>query len=140
MSLLSRHYALRRYYRINGASECFGTIRRQPLPQRRRCLPMALDTQRPHVREIALAPTLRHRQNMVGVPQVLAPSPFFFEPPPRREIELPLIVPQYHGINAANGADPVVTREYLVAEIPRIRPQLPVVHARVAAEREPPLR
>jgi hypothetical protein len=72
---------------------------------------------------------------MVGVPEVASAPPVLFEEAPRRVIELALVFPELLGVEAAERADPPVAFEDLLAEVARIGAELPLVNARVGAER-----
>src|ERR1700676_3427040 len=105
---------------------------------------MAPQAQRPNIRQIALAPTLRHRRNMVGIPQARSPqilqapvAKHAYPPPRRQSLDAP---PFRHRIQVTRGAHPLVAFEYLVSEISRVGPQAPFVDTPVRAEGPSPRR
>src|SRR5260370_29100830 len=100
---------------------------------------MTLQAQSAHVGEIARPAVFPYRNDMVGIPQVPAAAPLLFESPPRGVIELAFVHPQLLGIDTAFGAHTAVAREYLVAQVAGVGAQLPFMHARGAAERQPTL-
>ena len=96
-----------------------------PPPQLRRRLPMTHQTQRPQILQITLAATLRHRPDMVRIPQ--RPSRRHAAHPPHLQrlrsgcpaapLQLPI---RLHRIHATLRANPLIAHIHLVSQIPRI--------------------
>lgn len=103
---------------------------------------MTPQTQCTDVLEIALAAALGHRHNMVRIPQ--GPACARLQSPVLQQLRPPCTArrPQpsrfRHRIYTASRADATIALEYLFAHIPRLRPQLPLVHTILRAECEPP--
>jgi hypothetical protein len=75
---------------------------------------------------------------VVGVPELTAAAPLFFELPARGKIQFALVLAEAFSMKAALGTDAVVAGEHLFAQVCRIGAQFPFVDADRAAEREPP--
>src|SRR5258707_11761481 len=99
--------------------------------------PVAAQTQRAHVRQVALAAALRYRKNVVGVPEMPSMAPLFFELAAGGPVELALVLPHGFGVKAAHSADTAVAREDLLAQVAGVGSQLPFVNAVGAAKSEP---
>jgi hypothetical protein len=129
----------------------------KPPPQIRRHLPMAAQTKRPQIIQVTLPTPLGHRTNMVRIPQRpprRGPRRAFFarwgdcrhrpQPPNlQRRYPRPPPTPQQprirrHRIGPTQPANPLIPQKHLVPQIPRIRPQPPLVHAKLRAKRPPP--
>jgi hypothetical protein len=78
---------------------------------------MALQTERPHVRQVAFATALHDGNYVVSVPQMPPPAPILFELPARCPIELALVAPQHLRIDPARGANSAIAGEDLLAKI-----------------------
>ena len=105
---------------------------------------MAPQAQRPNIRQIALAATLRHRRDVVGIPQARAPqilqapvAKHAYTPPWRESLDAP---PFRDRIQVTGGAHPLVAIEYLVSQISRVGAQAPFVDTPVRAEGPSPRR
>ncbi len=115
-----------------------------PLTQRRCRRAVATQAQRADVQKVALAAALHHRHNVVGVPQALAQ--LRFQTPVRHQLQPALASgppqpPQFkQRIRTAAGAHALVPHKNLVAQVCRLGPQPPLVHAVRRAEREAPRR
>jgi hypothetical protein len=118
---------------------------RQPPPEIGGSLTMAQQTKRPQIVQIALASTLGHRPNMVGIPQ-RSPGGHAAQPPHLQRLTpgRPPAAPQgpisLHRVHAAQRTNPCIPQKHLVSQIPRVRPQPPLMHAEIRAERPSPLR
>jgi hypothetical protein len=95
---------------------------------------MALEAEGAHVGEIAFATAGSDGHDVIGVPEMAAGTPFFFELAAGLEIEFALIAAKRFGVDAALGTTAVVAREDLLAEIAGVRAQPPFVDAGGAAE------
>jgi hypothetical protein len=98
--------------------------------------PVAPQTERPHIAQIAFPAALRYRQDMIGIPQMPASSPVFFKLPPGGPIELAFVFAQRLGIDSTERADAAITGKDLLSQVSRIGAQLPFVNAGRAAKRE----
>ena len=96
---------------------------------------MALEAEGAHVGEIAFASAFGDGHDVVGVPQVAAMAPVPLELAAGGVVELALVLAQGFGIEAALRADAAVAQEDLCAQVAGIGAQLPLMHARVGAER-----
>lgn len=105
----------------------------QSSSQLRSSFPVALQAERAHIGEVALAASFRHCLHVVGIPKrlpaILPQPPCFEEPAAGGEIQLAHIPAQRHGIHAALRAHAAIAIEYLPAQITGIRAQLPLMHA-----------
>ena len=99
---------------------------------------MATKAERADVIEIALATALCHRKNMIGIPKTLAQA--FSKAPvlhkghtafAARSLQLAMFPDR---IQATVGAHASITLENLFAQVPRLRPQLPLVYTKIGAE------
>src|SRR5262245_656725 len=95
---------------------------------------MALEAQRAHVGEVALAAAFGHGHDVIRVPQVFPPPPVLLELAAGRIVELALVPAQRLRIESALGAHPVVALPDLLAQVAGIRAQLPFMDALRAAE------
>jgi hypothetical protein len=94
---------------------------------------MATQAERADVIQVALPAPLRYRQNVIRVPKALA-GPRVESPMPHqghasrpaRSLQLALL---RDGVNPTVGAHALVTVQYLLAQVPRLRSQLPFVYA-----------
>ena len=94
---------------------------------------MATQAERADVVQVALPAALRYRQNVIRVPKALAgpgdesPMPHQGHAgSPARSLQLALL---RDGVNPTVGAHALVAVQYLLAQVPRLRAQLPLVHA-----------
>jgi hypothetical protein len=103
--------------------------------QRRRGNAVTLETQRAHVRQIALSAAFRYRHDVIGIPQAfpafLRQSPVFQEFSTRREIETAHILSCLDRIDAALRANAGVAPENLLAQIAGVGAEPPFVDAGV---------
>lgn len=76
---------------------------------------MTLQTQRAHVREVALASTLYYRHDVIGIPQIPPAAPILFELFPRFVVELALVFSKRLRIDSAERAGAVVAQKDLLA-------------------------
>ena len=97
---------------------------------------VALQAERAHVGEIAFAATLDDGDDVIGIPEMTAKAPFFFKLAAGREIEFALVFTKGFGVEAALGADAVVSGKDLLAEIGGIGAESPFVDAGRATESE----
>ena len=97
---------------------------------------VALEAESAHVREAAFATAFGDGEDVVGVPQVAAEAPVFFELAAGCVIELAFVFAQGFGVEAARGAHALVAGEDLLAQIAGVGAQLPLVNAGVAAKCE----
>ncbi len=81
-------------------------------------------------------PPSHDRHDVIGVPQIAAKAPVFFELLAGGVIEFALVLAQGFGIHAALRADAAIAREDLLAQIAGVGAQLPLMHARRAAKSE----
>jgi len=94
---------------------------------------MASQAERADVIQVALPATLRYRQNVIRVPKALA-GPRDESPMPHQgnacrpagSLQLALLC---DGVNPTVGAHALVAVQYLLAQVPWLRAQLPLVHA-----------
>jgi hypothetical protein len=105
----------------------------QPSPQVGRHLTMAGQTKRPQILQVALPAPLRHRADMIGVPQ--RPPRVHRPQPPHLQLLLPHpaarpLQPRIrrHRIGLAKSTNPAVPQENMVSQIPRVGPQTPLVN------------
>src|ERR1700742_906550 len=100
---------------------------------------MAPQTQGADVIEVALPSALHYRHDMIRVPQALTPARF--EPPVQHQICAPFspaaLDPQMltQRIDAAMGTNPLIPLQDEFAQIARLRPQFPLMHAISRAKR-----
>jgi hypothetical protein len=101
---------------------------------------MTTKAERSDVVEIALATTLGHRKNMIGIPKTLAHS--FSKAPvlhkghtafAARSLQLAMFPDR---IQSTVGAHASIALENLFAQVTRLRPQLPLVYTKIGAEGE----
>ena len=112
------------------------------LPQPGCLITMTPEAKGSKVRQIALSAALRHRPDMIGIPKTsparmhtkptLQLLPFTRRQPLKSSIER-------DGIQAAEGTDAPISRQYLLAHVSWICSQPPLVNAGVAAESPSPL-
>jgi len=116
----------------------------KPQPQFRRNLAMTRQAQRPQIIQIALPATLRHRLDMIRVPQRpprrnrLHPIQRKPRHPGRPASPLQRVVDR-HSIRLAKIANTAIPRKHLIPQVARIGPEPPLVDAIVGAKRAPPL-
>jgi hypothetical protein len=99
---------------------------------------MAPNAQRTNIQQIALAATFDNRNNVIRVPKTRSLAnlksplrPHHQTPTPTRRFQTKKFYP---AIDAASRAYSVVTLEHTLTQVPRIRPQLPFMHAPIGAE------
>jgi len=100
---------------------------------------MAFQTQSSHVRQVALASALRDRQNMIGVPERLAPTetPFGYGSDARCAAQLLNPPPLGDAIDAADRAHTAIAFKDAVTQMAGVAAQLPFLYAPLRAERHP---
>jgi hypothetical protein len=76
---------------------------------------VTLEAKGPHVGEVALAAAFHYRHDVVGVPQIAAAAPIFFELPASAVIELALVTTQRFGVDAALPTHSAIAREHMLA-------------------------
>jgi len=101
---------------------------------------MATEAEAAHVGKVALAATFCDGDDVVGIPQVAADSPEFFELTAGLVIELALVLAKRFGVDAAEGANAAVAGEDLGTEIAGVGAQFPFVDAGFAAKGEAAVR
>ena len=101
---------------------------------------MTQKTERTNVIQIALTTTLRYRQDVIGIPEA-APAGDGLHPVqaktcgtsrPTRTFESSI---RSNGIDLAHRTSPTIARKDLIAKIPRVSAETPLVDAVVAAKR-----
>ena len=97
---------------------------------------VAFQAEGAHVVQAALAAAGGNGDDVVGVPEVAARAPVFFELAAGSVVELALVLAELLRIDAAQGADAAVAREDLLAEVAGVGAQLPFVDAGGGAESE----
>jgi hypothetical protein len=96
---------------------------------------MATKAKRADIIEVALATAFRHGKNVIGIPKTLAHS--FAESPMLHKADAAVAArpPQLamfpDRIQAAVSAHAPVTLQNLFAQVPWLRPQLPLVYAKI---------
>lgn len=103
------------------------------LPEFPRGDPMTAQAKRADIVEVAFAPALTHRQNMVSIPKALTRAAA--KPPVLQQL-LPAIsarVPESPGgngcIDRTLRTDTFVSQKHLLPQIAGLRSQLPLMHA-----------
>ena len=113
------------------------------LPQLGRLFMVTPEAQGPKVGQIALSPTLSHRQDVVGIPEA-PPATVHVQLTPQlpslacRQALKPAI--EFGCVQAANRADTPIASPYLPAQVPRVCSQPPLMNAGITAESPPSLR
>ena len=101
---------------------------------------MAGQAKRADVVEVALSSALGNRQDVVRVPE-RPPCLNSLEPPQSERLSPGLTAAALEGrvrgdgVSTAGRADAAITRKDLIAQISRVRPQPPLMHAVIRAER-----
>ena len=112
-----------------------GAVRLQAFTEQGCYGAVALEAERAHVGEIALAAAFRYRDDVVRVPErfpaLFRESPFPEKFSPRHVVQAAHFFSKLSGIDSASGADAGVTLENLFAEITGIGAQLPLMNAGV---------
>ena len=103
-------------------------------------LSVALEAERAHVGEGAFAAAFGDGEDVVGVPEITAGAPVFFELAAGAVVEYAFVFAEGFGVDAALGADAPVAGEDLGAEVAGVGAELPLVDAGGAAEGESALR
>jgi len=94
---------------------------------------MASQAQSADILQIALPSAFHYRNNVIRVPQAGAPPPSGLPLLHQSLAICPTGTPQpaqrRKRIHAAQRANPPVPQKHLLPQIPRLRPQLPLMHA-----------
>ncbi len=103
--------------------------------------PVATQTQRSNIQEVALASTLHHRQNVIGIPQTFTQlglqSPMRHQLLPSRTARPPQPAQLQQGVRPTAAAHALVAQKHLLPQVRRLRSQSPLVHAIRGAKRKP---
>jgi hypothetical protein len=95
---------------------------------------VAFEAEGAHVGEVAFAAAFSDGHDVIGIPEIAARAPFFFELAPGSEIEFALIAAEPFCVDAALGTAAVVASEDLLAQIAGVRAKPPFVDAGGAAK------
>lgn len=97
---------------------------------------VAPEAERAHIGEVAFAAAFHDGHDVIGIPEVPAAAPFFFEPAAGSVVELSFVLAECLSIQAALGANAAVAGEDLFSQVGGIGAQLPRVDAGGAAKCE----